>query len=132
LVLGALLAEYNRSTSNVDRGQEVEPRSVLRARILVTDLCESVLSELVGSGQTHHSLFFLMLASAIELIDYNRLSNSHLIDSGINAVEGSEETTRTCRIELHAMELDWDNPISTSVWDKDRMSGVHYPFDIIV
>ncbi|CAE6419960.1 unnamed protein product [Rhizoctonia solani] len=109
LVLGALLAEYNRSTSNVDRGQEVEPRSVLRARILVTDL-----------------------SSAIELIDYNRLSNSHLFDSGINAVEGSEETTRTCRIELHAMELDWDNPISTSVWDKDRMSGVHYPFDIIV
>ncbi|KAF8756980.1 Lysine methyltransferase [Rhizoctonia solani] len=33
------------------------------------------------------------------------LSNSHLFDDRINTVEGSEESRRTCKIELHATEL---------------------------
>ncbi|CAE6416749.1 unnamed protein product [Rhizoctonia solani] len=109
VLIGALLEGFDRNVSNIGQGNEGKPGPVLRARILATDL-----------------------SSAIDLIDHNRLSNSHLFDSGINAIEGSEETYRTCRIELHASELDWDNPIPASVWDKDHMLGLHCPFDIIV
>ncbi|QRW21616.1 hypothetical protein RhiXN_06605 [Rhizoctonia solani] len=109
LVLGALLAGYSRNVRNVDQEQEERAGPFVCAKILATDLF-----------------------SAIELIDHNRLANSHLFDDRINTVEGSEESRRTCKIELHATELDWDNPIPGHVWDTDRMSGSQCPFDVII
>ncbi|CAE6439137.1 unnamed protein product [Rhizoctonia solani] len=81
----------------------------MRARILATDL-----------------------SSAIELIDHNKVSNSHLFDGNTSGFEGPEEAYRTCEIELHAAELDWDSPIPSSVWPRDRGSGAQYPFDIVI
>ncbi|CAE6479082.1 unnamed protein product [Rhizoctonia solani] len=109
LVLGALFAGYSRNVRNVDQEQEEWAGPFVCAKILATDL-----------------------SSAIELIDHNRLANSHLFDDRINTVEGSEESRRTCKIELHATELDWDNPIPGHVWDTDRMSGSQCPFDVII
>ncbi|KEP54419.1 putative methyltransferase [Rhizoctonia solani 123E] len=104
LVLGALLAQRRSSD---DRVEDSGP--VMHARILATDL-----------------------SSALELIDHNKAANSHLIDGNTSGFEGAEETRRTCEIELHAAELDWDSPIPSSVWPKDHSSGAQYPFDIII
>ncbi|CAE6438440.1 unnamed protein product [Rhizoctonia solani] len=104
LVLGALLAQRRSSDDQME-----DSGPVMHARILATDL-----------------------SSAIELIDHNKASNSHLINGNSSGVEGPEETFRTCEIELHAVELDWDSPIPSSVWPKDRSSGAQYPFDIII
>ncbi|CAE6511174.1 unnamed protein product [Rhizoctonia solani] len=104
LVLGTLLSQCG---SKIDQTEEPEP--MMRARILATDL-----------------------SSAIELIDHNKLSNSHLFGDRTGILEGSEEARPTSEIELHAAELDWDNPIPPSVWAVDQRSGTQYPFDIII
>ncbi|KAG8730756.1 hypothetical protein FRC11_005873 [Ceratobasidium sp. 423] len=104
LVLGTLLAQRG---SNFNQTEGAEP--VMRARILATDL-----------------------SSAIELIDHNKVSNSHLFGGRTGDLEGSEELRTTSEIELHAAELDWDNPIPPSVWAVDQRSGTQSPFDIIM
>ncbi|KDN49754.1 hypothetical protein RSAG8_01819, partial [Rhizoctonia solani AG-8 WAC10335] len=101
---GALLAQGG---SKMDQTGDSSP--VAHARILATDL-----------------------SSAVELIDHNKVSNSHLFNGNTSGFEGPEETRRTCEIELHAAELDWDSAIPSSVWPSDRSSGAQYPFDIII
>ncbi|CAE6483846.1 unnamed protein product [Rhizoctonia solani] len=104
LVLGVLFAQCGQFL-----GQVEESGPIVRARILATDL-----------------------SSAIELIDHNKTSNSHLFDGSTSMFEGSEEPRRTCEIELHAAELDWDSPIPSKVWPRDQRSGAQHPFDIIL
>ncbi|CAE6522541.1 unnamed protein product [Rhizoctonia solani] len=72
------------------------------------------------------------LPSAIELIDHNKASNSHLFNGNARRFEGLEDTRRACEIELHAAELDWDSPIPSSIWPRDHNSGAQYPFDVII
>ncbi|KAJ1304725.1 hypothetical protein OPQ81_005863 [Rhizoctonia solani] len=104
LVLGALLA---RCKPKVD--QTVESYPVVHARILATDL-----------------------SSAIELIDHNKVFNSHLFSDGTCVSGETEEPCRASEIEFQAAQLDWDNPIPPSVWATDPRSGAEYPFDIII